>query len=132
MERKQLEEKYYIKGRTEGFFDVKMTETENLASNLKENYEEGFKIGKSRSEIKQKDDIVKWNDNRNKFISTEGYWLGMSELNDDEVYITTRYLSVEDKEVFTSGLKKAKKEIKKKETTIDNYLESKRHKRIRK
>lgn len=135
MKKGQMGEKFYIKGLSEGFFDVHLTDISNVADDLIMSYEEGYTVGKARGEVKKQDDIIKWIDNRNSYIETEGYYLGLGEANYDmvdDVYITTEYLNPEDKAIFKEGLKRARKVLKRKNVTIDNYLESKRHRYVRK
>ena len=97
-----LERKYFIIGKSEGFFKVKLDKIIDNEENVVNSYLQGYNEGeKKRSDyLTDEDNKEKWLENREGYIRTIGLKVGYENYS-----ATDDNLNEDDKKIFSKGLK---------------------------
>ncbi len=107
-ERTTHENMYYIAGRSEGFFDIRLSTLEDAEPSEIESYNEGLLDGKEKRESLDKKGEVKRRINKIQYIKMMARDMALGKLRYN---ITNTMLSDENKEIFDIGFEEGERQV---------------------
>ena len=107
-ERTTHENMYYITGRSEGFFDIRLSTLEDAEPSEIESYNEGLLDGKEKRESLDKKGEVKRRINKIQYIKMMARDMALGKLRYN---ITNTMLSDENKEIFDIGFEEGERQV---------------------